>query len=414
MKKKLIIAISCIAALLILFMIFGGKKDGKEVEIKSEVKYGAFKIVISTSGELEAESSTKIMGPPLNKIRIWRASIESLIPEGTLVDSGDFVAKIDASEVADKLSSEQLDLEMAETKYANTVLDTTLELRQLRDNLVNLKFAFEEAGLKLEQSKYEPPATIRQEEINKQKAQRAYEQALENYKVKVQQAVSAIREASINLNKKQSKIENIRNIQNQLSIYAPKSGMVIYTKERNGTKIQSGSQINSWEPIVAELPDLSKMISKTYVNEIDISKVRKGQQVAIGIDAFPALQFTGTIVQIANIGEQLSTGDAKVFEVIIRINESDSTLRPAMTTSNNILINSFDSVFYAPIETVFGNDTINWVYKSNGITTHKQQVVVGASNENDIIIQKGVSHGDKLLLSVPANEEKMELNLLGS
>lgn len=413
MKRKVTIAIAIIAGLLIILMLFGGKKDKKEVQIKTEVQLGSFQIKISTSGELEAENSTKVMGPQLNKIRVWNSTLESIVPEGTDVDSGDFVAKIDASEVADKLSEAQLDLEMADTKFSNTILDTTLELRQLRDNLINLKFAFEEAEIKLEQSKFEPPATIRQEEINKEKAQREYEQALENYKVKVQQAISSMKEASINLNKAQSKVDNILDIQNRLTVFAPKPGMIIYAKDWDGNKIKEGSRIHAWNPVVAQLPDLSKMISKTYVNEIDISKVKVGQFVTIGIDAFPELQFTGKVSQIANIGEQLKNSDAKVFEVIIVVNEVDSTLRPAMTTNNEILISEFDSVLFAPIESVFGNDSINWIYKSTGMSTQKQQVIVGESNENEIVIRKGVVKGDKLLLSIPDNEDKMDLILIG-
>lgn len=412
MKKKVAIVFAVIAGLLIVLILFGGKKDKKEVLVKTEVKYGYFLITVSVSGELEAENSTKILGPQLNKIHIWNASIERIIPEGTLVDSGDFVAKIEASDLADKQNEAQLSFEMAETQYSNTVLDTTLELRQLRDKLMNLKFEYEEAEIRLEQSQFEPPATIRQEEINKEKAQRAYKQAVEAYKVKVQQGISTMREASINKNKALSKLDRIFDLQHQLMVFAPKSGMVIYTKDRHGNKKREGSRISTWNPVVAELPDLSKMISKTYVNEIDISKIKVGQKVTIGIDAFPQLQFTGTVTQIANIGEQLKNSDAKVFEVIIKISEKDSTLRPAMTTSNEIVINKYDSVLFAPIESVFGNDTINWVYKSNGRSTQKQQVIVGESNENDIIIYEGVSKGDILLMTVPKNDENFEIILL--
>lgn len=412
MNKKVTIAISVIIGILIILMVFGGKKEDKEVIIEKEVQFGKFKVEVNTSGELEAEHSTKILGPQLNKIRIWNATIEDIINEGTVVDSGQFVAKIDASEVADKLNEASMNLEMAENEYSNTQLDTTLDLRQLRDNLVNLKFAFEEAEIKLEQSKFEPPATIRQEEINKEKAQRAYTQALENYKVKVKQANSKMREAFINRNKRQNELQRIIEVQKQLTVFAPKSGMVIYTKNWDGTKVSKGSGINSWNPVVAELPDLTSMISKTYVNEIDISKIKDNQSVSVGVDAFPDLSFTGNVIQIANIGEQLKNSDAKVFEVIIRINEMDSSLRPAMTTSNEILITEYDSVLFSPIESVFGNDSIKWVYKIAGLSKTKQQVKVGEFNENDIIIKAGLKQGDKVLLSAPKNEEKLELVLL--
>ena len=54
-----------------------------------------------------------------------------------------------------------------------------------------------------------------------------------------------------------------------------------------GDRITEGSTISPWSPEVAELPDLSSMISTTFINEVDIRKVKSGQFVEIGLDAFP-------------------------------------------------------------------------------------------------------------------------------
>src|SRR5690606_2594225 len=97
------------------------------------------------------------------------------------------------------------------------------------------------------------------------------------------------------------------------------------------------STMSSWDNVVATLPNLNEMISKTYVNEIDISKVKTGQKVQIGVDAFPDRKYTGEVTEVANIGEQMRNSNAKVFEVRIRVNEFDSILRPAMTTKNTII-----------------------------------------------------------------------------
>jgi HlyD family secretion protein len=87
------------------------------------------------------------------------------------------------------------------------------------------------------------------------------------------------------------------------------------------------------------------MRSKTYVNEVDIQNIEKGQTVEVGLDADSEKQLSGIVESVANIGEQRRGSDAKVFEVLININESDTTLRPAMTTSNSILIDKYE-MFY--------------------------------------------------------------------
>ena len=82
--------------------------------------------------------------------------------------------------------------------------------------------------------------------------------------------------------------------------------MVIYKREWGGDKRKVGSEISPFDPVVATLPDLSSMISKTYVNEIDVSKVKVGQRVRLTVDAFPEKSYSGVVTSVANIGEQLT------------------------------------------------------------------------------------------------------------
>jgi HlyD family secretion protein len=140
------------------------------------------------------------------------------------------------------------------------------------------------------------------------------------------------------------------------------------------------------------------MISMTYVNEIDISKLKKGQEVKIGVDAFPEKKFTGQVIEVANIGQQLPNTDAKVFEVRIELNERDTILRPSMTTSNQVITQVLDSVLYIPLEAVHANDSLTFVFTRS---KEKQVVVLGESNENHIVVEMGLTKGDKLYLSMP-------------
>src|SRR5204863_2632945 len=135
-----------------------------------------------------------------------------------------------------------------------------------RDELINLKYSEDERQIILEQSKFEPPATIKQAEINLEKAKRAYDQALENYKIKKNQNIEKMREVSAELRKVRNEFDAMTKVLQSFSVLAPEDGMVIYEKGWDGKAIKAGSQINMWEPTVATLPDLTKMLSKTYVN----------------------------------------------------------------------------------------------------------------------------------------------------
>ena len=146
--------------------------------------------------------------------------------------------------------------------------------------------------------------------------------------------------------------------------------MIIYKRDRMGAKRKVGSSISPWDNVVATLPDMSSMMSKTYVNEIDVSKVKTGQHVEIVVDAFPEKSYTGTVTSVANIGEQLPNADAKVFEVLIEVDGSDPILRPSMTTGNKIITKTINDVTFIPLESVqAGPDSIPFVYLKNGTQT---------------------------------------------
>lgn len=414
MKRKLLIGAGAVVAVIFVYFVLRGSKAGEIADIMATVKRGPFKVEIETTGELEAKNSVKILGPTqLRDFRIWNVTIQSIIDEGTVVKKGDWVATLDRSEFQNRFNEKQIELEKANSRFVQTQLDTTLQMRQARDELINLKYGYEEKKIILDQSKYEPPATIKQNEINLDKAVRAYEQAQENYKIKKKQNIEKMREVSAELKKVQNDFEAMTTVLQAFNVTAPEDGMVIYEKGWDGKAIKGGSQINMWEPTVATLPDLTKMMSKTYVNEVDVRKVKAGQKVEIGLDAYPDKKLMGVVIRVANVGEQRPNSDAKVFEVAVEINGTDPSLRPSMTTSNKIVAHVVDSALYIPLECLHSQaDTVTYVYKKDGIKTVKQEVVIGQTNANDAVIVSGLTENDRVFLSLPTGFVEEDITLL--
>lgn len=220
-----------------------------------------------------------------------------------------------------------------------------------------------------------------------------------------------MQEVTASLQQAQRKYQMMQQTLRQFTIYAPKAGMVIHKRNWDGSKQGIGSTVNvGWNNAVASLPNLEEMISITYVNEIDISKVRTGQMVEIGVDAFPDKQYSGKVIEVANIGQQLRNSNAKVFEVRIAVNESDPILRPAMTTKNKIITDVLQDVVYIPLEALFVYDTISYVYRSGKQV--RQQVRTGLNNENEIVILEGLQQNDEIYLLPPERSDKWELDKL--
>jgi multidrug efflux pump subunit AcrA (membrane-fusion protein) len=401
-KKVLAIAILLLSIVYGVWQFWPKEDRAQQSNLLTTVKRGKFHVNVTATGELNAKRSVKIKAPQgMRMAQIYETTISDLVREGTVVKEGDYVATLDRTELANKISNLQTEMEKIQTQLDQAKIDTAIELRGMRDELVNMGFLKKEKLLHVEQSRYEPQSVIQQAQLDMERTERDYGQLLLKYDLKKQQAVAKIQE--INALQKQNQMQ--MGIYNQLSgeftIMAPKSGMVIYARGWNG-KVEPGSRISAWDPVVAELPDLTDMISKTYVNEVDISRVKIGQEVKLKVDAFPDNAYSGKVIKVANIGEQLRGYDAKVFEVVVQVNELDSILRPAMTTSNEILTDTYDNVLSVPIEAI-QTDSLSFVYKEQNGRIVRQEVITGISNSDEIIIEHGLSEGEKVYLSLPAN-----------
>lgn len=417
MKKRILIYSSISLAILAFAIWYFAFNKPETADIVIKPTKGLFKVTVTTTGELQAKNSIEIQGPASARtVGIWQMKITRLVPEGSVVKTGDFVAELDKSEITGKIKDIELNIQKFESQYLQAKLDSTLNLSNSRDELENLKFNLEEKKLLMEQSAFEPPAIIRQAEIDYERIKRQLEQSKKNYETKVKQAVAKLSEVNADLSKEKQKMANIMAVLMEFTIMAPSPGLVIYAREWNGNKKVVGSTISSWDPVVATLPDLDSMESITYVNEVDIQKIKVGQFVKIGLDANPDKKLTGKVTSVANIGEQKRNSDSKVFEVKILINEKDSTLLPSMTTGNEILIETIDNSIYIPLECVHtdenGGNPVTYIFKKNGSGIVKQEVQLGTMNENEVTILKGLSENEDVYITIPENAKDLKLNRL--
>ncbi len=99
--------------------------------------------------------------------------------------------------------------------------------------------------------------------------------------------------------------------------------------------------------------------------------------------------------------------------VSVEVKEKDDLLRPAMTTSNRIITDTTGNALYIPLECLFNqDDSITYVYKRSGLTTTKQEVIIGPTNRNEVVITAGLEAEDKVYLSRVSSAEDQSIVLL--
>jgi len=366
-KKKIVLIIGVIILLIIAYSFFNTNND-TDASLTAKVTKGTFLNEVFISGEAQSTSSKKINGPTdARRYGIYNIKIQDLVPEGTVVKKGDYIGKLDMSELNGKILDAQLNLDKAQSRYTQRQLDSTLILKQERNAIKDLLFNIEENKLELKQSIYEPPATIRQLEIKIEKFERDLKEKKEDYSIKKNQENAKMIEVSTEVSKIKKQIGELLELQKKFTIHSEDEGMVTYVRQWNGTKKKVGATISPWEPAIASLPDLTKMESKTYSNEVDIRKIKKDLTVKVGFDAFPDIELDGIVTEVANVGETKAGSDIKLFQVLIKLNETNKNIRPGMTTSNKILTKQEEDVLMIPLEAVFSKSILSIMVYFNSV-----------------------------------------------
>ena len=412
MKKRLLFIGIPILLLILGYALFKPNSE-ENVPIKAEVIKGEFLNEVIISGEAQSTSLKNIDGPDnLRKFRLNNIKIQDLIPEGTLVKEGDYVGRLDPSSVNEQIIDARLNLETAESQFTQEQLDTTLTLKQERTAIKDILFNIEEDKLELKQSIYESPVTIKQLEIKIERSERDLKEKKEDYSIKKRKAVAKMVQVGNEVSKIRSQVEDLIALQASFTIHSDANGMITYAKNWDGSKKKVGSDISPWDLTIATLPDLTKMESKTYSNEVDIRKIKKDQYVAVGFDAFPDITMKGVVTSVANVGENKRGSDIKLFQVSIKLNESNTNIRPGMTTSNRILIQKEEEVLMIPLEAVFSKDSISYVFMDSGFSIDKKQVELGESNEEVVIVKKGLKEKDIVYLTKPRDLDEKSVQML--
>ena len=148
------------------------------------------------------------------------------------------------------------------------------------------------------------------------------------------------------------------------TVIAPMSGTVTRLNVEEGEIVTSGRSAFSQGPAILTIADLSRMVVKTRINEVDIAKIELGQRVEIRVDAYRDQVFEGRVSEIAPSaytpdprgGQQ---GDGTItFEVVIEVVGSPAELLPGMSADVDIIVMEDDNILQLPIDSVIDSEVL--------------------------------------------------------
>ena len=209
-------------------------------------------------------------------------------------------------------------------------------------------------------------------------------------------------------------------------VISPIDGTVIQRNIRVGETVVPGTMATFDERSLMVVADMSKLIAKADLNQIDVAKVKLDQPVSLTLDALPGKSFKARVTKIAPASVLPKGKDVEVFPVEATLDPGAlSDIRPGMTADIKIHVETKKDVLKLPIEAVIkekGQTFVNAIAAGEasggsslgagmgagmgkkGPSTKRVDVQVGARNDREQEITAGVKEGDEVLIRPPSAE----------
>lgn len=397
-KKKRNIILLVLLLLVIVAGAYAATRGKGKDEPKSDIRTEKAEITdvqvkVTEVGTVEAEVKVEVKSAVSGKVT------EILVRDGDVVQRGQLLARVEPDlNQAQSLSQTKNSLRSAEIGYQQAKKDFESDRQLFAQGLL-------------------APSAHRERETRYLSAKQEYESSLEKYKLVEQSGIPISRSA--------------RNFQGS-NVTSPMSGMVLTRDVEVGQTVTSGVSSFNAGTALFTVADVSSMIVKAGVNEVDIGKIHVGQTVKVTLDAFSKTSFAG---KIARIAPAVRVDDkVRVFDVEIRLDALGKELRSGMTANIEVSGEKKTKVLTVPVESVFQRDEGEVVFLKKKLTPEqieaisekkkdpndkeawkqlfeKRIIVTGLSDNSRVEIMSGLKVGEEVALedpTLPADKKQDE------
>jgi len=293
------------------------------------------------------------------KSKIPGIVVDRYVEVGDHVNIGDVMVKILPDPTPREVTEARRDLQMKEVDLKNAKIQYDRNLKLLKKNLVSEE-AFENIKLKYDQAKLRRDlARDRLSLIEKGHA---------------------------------GKVESV--------VKSPITGTVLEKFVNEGDPVVPLTSYQQGTPLFT-LADMTKLIFRGTIDEIDVGKVNVGVNAELEIGALPGKSILGQVIRISPKARK--ENNATVFDIEIKIVDTRGVhLRAGYSANAKIILNKVEDVLTIPERLlIFSNDS---VFVEIEDTTRgaviKRQVEVGLSDGIKAEIRSGLKK-DELIVERP-------------
>ncbi len=294
MKKKWTIVLLAAAVVLILIgaVYFGSSKSGTAYKTET-VQKGDISVIITSTGKVN----------PVTRVQV-----------GTQVTGT--ISKINA-DFNQKVSKGQVIAQIDPTFLKAQLLEAEANMERAKAQVDQMKKTLERASELFDR---------------KLISQAEKDEATTNYEL----AVAQLKQASAAYHRAEVSLE-------YTNIVSPIDGVVISRNVDVGQTVAASLQA----PILFLIAnDLSKIHIEATIDEVDIGKVKVGQEAAFFVDAYPDEKFQGKVTQVRL--QPIVSQNLVSYEVIVDVTNEDNKLLPGMTANLSIIVDNKRDVIKVP------------------------------------------------------------------
>lgn len=421
--------------------------------LTAEVAVGPFVHDVVEHGEIESSSNVEVRCG----VRARSSSginILEIVPEGSRVQAGDFLVRLDDAAFQTELIQQQITVTNSQAQVIEAQADfesaglalkeyesgTFLEQEEQLESALfvaqeNVRRAEEylQYSQRLAERGYIPEVQLEADRFAVEKAKKEKDVAETKLTVlrkftraKVLTGLKAdvgTAQARLDSRTKTLQLDEVRlkEIEGQIAncvMTAPVAGQVVHANDRDRRGSSGDLLIEEGRPVrerqvIIRLPDPTKMRVIAKVHESRISHVAMGTMAKVVLDALPELDLTGKVSAVSEYplpSVSVYTAHIKEYAVEVDIIDPPEGLRPGMSAQVAIMVARETEAMTVPIQAVVGRAGRQFaaVLNADG-TTASRELEIGHINEQAVVILGGLSAGENVILT-PGNYEGL-LNL---
>lgn len=412
-------------------------RAGADDSMVATVTRGELTARLTSSGTLKPIQSITYRSPIPGR----DVEVRDLAPEGSRVNSGDVLVRLDTTDLEVELARARqddrqatMDLQVAEGEWdeagaevrtvtegegALTVEEARSVLQRAQKKAERLQQEYEHLKPPLDKG-YITRDELARTEDQLEEAEQELMLARRRSDIVIQlshpreqkraalglaQKTAQLGHARTRAAETQLRLEMLVRLIDGCTIRARSPGLVVYEENLSVNprrKLRIGDRVFATQGIVT-IPEVNRMLVEASVSESEVHRVRAGQLAEVKVEAFPTLMLTGKVTRVGTLASASANRpfDDKRFDLVITLDPTDAELRPEMSIRADVIVGSRTGVVMLPVTAVFNHQGSRVVYLTGASRAEMRPVDLGESNDRMVEIVAGLQEGDRVALSPP-------------